>query len=750
MIPPDNAGNAGPGAARSGGLGGLLAASGAALSFLCAATFIIWAQVAGGSNPAAAEAALTPLRSVRMLAANLAAEDLFHNWGETLRTGSWAVLVWAAWLYGVVAVGTALTPRLTTDRLPPSARIAICYCLGLLAVGLLIFFMGLLGLFTRPALGGLTVVLLLAGLAVWRRAAGLLAGFPVPGWHARRDEKGWSLAGAVLVVVFAGVFFYALTPPIQSDAMRYHLAAPQEFLKAGRIHYLPLNAFSNFPLLLQMHYAVALALGAPAAAQLMHFATMIACLLMSHGLVLATLSPQASEESAETQRAAWLATLLYAGAPASLIVGAWPFNDHAVAVFVVGTVLATLEAARRPSLPAFVLAGLMMGGALGTKYSAAAVVAAVASFGLAALGLRRRLRQSLAGILLCATAAAGTGGVWFAKNFAMTGNPVYPLAHSRFNGGEWTQTNADFYRDKMDEKGAPRTLTEWVASPVRATFAWTRYEHHLPGATVLVAFTAGFLGCAAAVARGRRRAWPVVFTTAAALAYHGIWFFTYQSNRMIPPAVALMAPAVAALLTECGRHRVWMRTLATTAVIVTLAYGWAWAMQWIYTRAMPSVPAYLLGANSREAYLSRALSYYAAFEQIGDMQARRTVSEPRADRVLLIGEHRIFYGRFNAVWSDWFDTPAVLHIIRQHGVSTAAELKRVLADRNIGIILYNEAELAAGRQMETYFKPRFTPDEWTILMDLLAMSDVDKWAIPPGVTLLRFPEARRSPRESQP
>ncbi|OYT68694.1 MAG: hypothetical protein CFK52_14520, partial [Chloracidobacterium sp. CP2_5A] len=156
-------------------------------------------------------------------------------------------------------------------------------------------------------------------------------------------------------------------------------------------------------------------------------------------------------------------------------------------------------------------------------YSAAAVVAAVALLGLAALGLQRRLRHSLAGILLCATTAAGTGGVWFAKNFAMTGNPVYPLAHSRFDGGEWTKTNAEFYRKKMDEKGAPRTLAEWVASPVRATFAWTRYEHHLLGATVLVAFAAGFLGCAAVVARGWRRAWPIVFTTAAALAYHAIW-----------------------------------------------------------------------------------------------------------------------------------------------------------------------------------------------------------------------------------
>ena len=118
-------------------------------------------------------------------------------------------------------------------------------------------------------------------------------------------------------------------------------------------------------------------------------------------------------------------------------------------------------------------------------------------------------------------------------------------------------------------------------------------------------------------------------------------------------------------------------------------------------------------------------------------------------RVLLVGEHRIFYGRFEAIWSDWFDTPAILHIMRQHGVASAAELKQVLLEKQVRMILYNEAELAAGRQIEMYFKPRFSPAEWAILTDLLAMPEFERSTIPPGVTLLRFREAGYSPYESE-
>jgi hypothetical protein len=75
---------------------------------------------------------------------------------------------------------------------------------------------------------------------------------------------------------------YALTPPIQSDGLRYHLGAPQEYLKHGKIAHLPLNAFSNFPFLPEMHFLLALAAGVPETAQLMHLTAFILCVLALH------------------------------------------------------------------------------------------------------------------------------------------------------------------------------------------------------------------------------------------------------------------------------------------------------------------------------------------------------------------------------------------------------------------------------------------------------------------------------------
>ena len=50
-------------------------------------------------------------------------------------------------------------------------------------------------------------------------------------------------------------------------------AAPQEFLKNGRIGWLPLNAFSNFPFLPEMHFMLALGCGAPGRAGLARLST---------------------------------------------------------------------------------------------------------------------------------------------------------------------------------------------------------------------------------------------------------------------------------------------------------------------------------------------------------------------------------------------------------------------------------------------------------------------------------------------
>ncbi|HPS03371.1 MAG TPA: hypothetical protein PLA90_17665, partial [Candidatus Sumerlaeota bacterium] len=101
--------------------------------------------------------------------------------------------------------------------------------------GTLVFLIGLAGLLGQARLVFGSMLCLLTALAVgclvWR---GGTVSEPVPPSVPRPRLSGseWVLLGALAALQLLA-FFYAFTPAAQSDALRYHLAAPQEWLKAG-------------------------------------------------------------------------------------------------------------------------------------------------------------------------------------------------------------------------------------------------------------------------------------------------------------------------------------------------------------------------------------------------------------------------------------------------------------------------------------------------------------------------------------
>ena len=60
----------------------------------------------------------------------------------------------------------------------------------------------------------------------------------------------------------------ALVPTFDYDSLEYHLGAPAEYLKAGRIIALPHNFYSNLPQLTEMLYLLAMTTTSDIAANL--------------------------------------------------------------------------------------------------------------------------------------------------------------------------------------------------------------------------------------------------------------------------------------------------------------------------------------------------------------------------------------------------------------------------------------------------------------------------------------------------
>lgn len=693
---------------------------------------LVWAQRGNSSAASIAQAssAVTPLGTLRGVA-QLAGEADFARFNIPLLS----LLVAALWFFAAVSIGAIVLVRSGMSRRLQKLELPLfSFLIGFSLIGTVTLFLGLAGLAVPAVMWAVVVLSCAAGLLQWRHVKEPLLSLPVPVRLPFAQFALRNLIALLLLIAILGAVLYALTPPIQSDAMRYHLGAPQEFLKRGRITYLPLNAFSNFPFLPEMHYMIGLGCSAPEASQLMHLALFLATLLALAAFIQRFVEPlYASRATA----AKWLVAACYTGIPAGFVIASWPFIDHAVTLFLFASLYALLLAFQSGDRGCWVLAGTMLGSAIASKYTAVPFALFLGILGLvewmafsppAAANLKRSIR--LRNVLLLITASAVIAAPWFIKNVVFTGNPVYPLANSVFKGGDWTAANAKLYTEKMNEKGLPKTPLNVLAAPVDHFINWTpRYEDHFTGVIFPALCVAGVFGGILLLVRHGTRARFAGYLLAGVAFYYLLWFFTYQSNRMLLPLGALLAPLAAGLLLEM---RVFSRVLwgvLAAVLLIGAAHGIFWALQWEYVRASPKIIPYLTGTITQQQYRARALTYARAFDELNERV------KP-GEKVLLVGEHRIYGAKFDAIWSDWFDTPAVLQLIREGG----AFFNR----HGISHILYNEAELAP--QLERYFRPRFSSDEWEMLQLILSQKDRAAYSrrIEPGVYIFNWPLTPRS------
>lgn len=303
-------------------------------------------------------------------------------------------------------------------ELPSRAeRFALEGGIGLGAVALLVLALGLIGLFRGIVFG----IGLIAALILLRQH--------VIGWLRDGRDLLRSIrlnsAGVTITVIACGVLLVlalliALAPPTHWDGMVYHLIAPERYLRAGRIAGQPDNFYLGLSQNVEMLYGVGMGLfGRDTTAAPIHWGIGVLGLIGVAGLT----------RRFAGHAAAWFAVLLLLSAYNLWGLFGWSYIDLGALLYGALTLIAAIRWRETRGRGWVILMGVILGLALGVKYTTAALGITMGVFLLV-----HAPRQIIRHGAILGIAAALVFGLWAVKGIALYGNPVYPFF---FNGLNW-------------------------------------------------------------------------------------------------------------------------------------------------------------------------------------------------------------------------------------------------------------------------------------------------------------------------
>ena len=491
--------------------------------------------------------------------------------------GLLAVVVAAA-VAGALAVARRLRPGYT--GIEQVVVVALISTALLIALHLLPAICGILDRWVVAALA--VVVLVLAMRA--RPAAGSAAPPEPPANEDRVSLGSWLVALAVI----AALAVYALavlarlhaTLPTFIDTVTFHLPGAVRWIQSHSIwqidQFLPGQAQGYYPANGNVvELAALLPWNSEFAIRLVNlpFYALAGLALYATGRELV-----APRTSAIVAAAAAIAV----PAVTSYIVDSPTPDAVMYATFAAG-ILFLVRHARTGARVDLLLAGLGLGLAFGSRWYGVSSVAVVVAVWLAAQTIARRWSRALAvDALLMGLVIALAGGVWLIRNWAETGNPVFPVEVSLF-GLTIFDAPTDELRDLAGFSiahylGDADVLNDFILPGIKLQIGWVG---------VLMA-----VGSVAAIALGLRRrpvagraavvalgvaafglAIAYVLTPYTALGLEGRPYELGANVRYLIPALLAAAPALAWVLARCGRARPWLEAAVAVVAIDAIRRG---------------------------------------------------------------------------------------------------------------------------------------------------------------------------------
>ena len=512
---------------------------------------------------------------------------------------------------------TAVSPKTT-----PLEQILFSIGTGIGVIGLVVLLMGGLRLLNTLAL---------SILAIGLTGVTLTAVKKLPQISALRHAQGKLSRPLLLYITIAGFFTLslALLPPTNWDGLFYHLKGPKLYLEAGRIYGGVNIPHLSFPSLFQMNFLLAMALRSDMAAQLIHFLFIPLLAGLVYGMTVQILGGNEG----------WTAVLFLLSTPMVLTLGAWTYNDLALAFYSVGALYAFLRWQQSEARFWLIWAGLFAGFAMSMKYTSFMTPLFI---GLMLLWEgRTNWRKQLPNVLLYGAMAWLVALPWTIKNLILTGNPFYPFL---FEGQFWDEFRSMAYSEPGTGLGFD--IIALLKLPYDMTLALQDASRDgLAGA-----FFLGFLPLVlfyVFAKVGKRPLKPMRPILLFVLAHYFVWVAgvinsqaLWQVRLFLPGLVALIPPM--AWVYEAIRE--WDHLQFSLRNFMNLALGFVLAMLlltqfWGWLAVQPW--AYLTGTETREQFLTRQLgTHYAAMSELNEVLPETAV-------VQFLWEPRSYYCNFD-------------------------------------------------------------------------------------------------------
>ncbi|MBN1310566.1 MAG: phospholipid carrier-dependent glycosyltransferase [Anaerolineae bacterium] len=590
--------------------------------------------------------------------------------------------------------------------LPELEQGALAALLGLGAIGFVILVIGLLGLFPPGWLMWLVMASALAILHktavawlrnIWRALQGIFR--PEPTLFIR-----WIRNGLAILLVLA--ILLAMAPPTEWDALTYHLAGPRFYLQSERIVSYPQNHFLGFPQGVEMLYLGLIMLARPQAAALLHWCFGVLLLMLVMGLA----------QRVERPAAGWIAA-------AALLVSetlwgefSWPYNDLALMAYTtagLAVIVSWSQDGERQQQGLLGLAGVFIGLALGTKYTAAGVAVGL---GVLVLWLSRRdgLLQIVRAGGMVSVAALIVFAPWMIKNALLDGNPLSPFvwgtsAFDRFD--QW------YYLRPGTGLNALSLLFAPLQGAIMGSDSVAPYGAS-SGALVLALLPTAALGW-------RKRSKPerglIRCLLLVSLPPYLIWlaglatsWYLIQMRLLFPifPALALVGGLGLTGLCDMTLRPDVDRLLRVLVMIVLSVAVLNASWKLVRTDALRVV----FGLQSEEAYLEQAMGVsYLAMQQVNEL--------PQDAKVLFLWEPRTFHcericipdSLINQWWHERQLEPDPHRIVGQWQEQGVTHV--LIADWAVDFMLREEEEIGSLSEADATALTEIRREDMTLLWD---------------------------------